>query len=92
MIQDGRRGQEIEDWYSENGLKYTDNILIIDDEIKNIKDYFDVSCEILEVNWYKGLTYFKSLEGIRKFKEQEKWLHKTAKEIADCWCGKENKK
>ena len=63
---DGCRGKEILKWCKEN-LKENDKILIIDDNMYDIGNYYN-SKEIVKIDGYKGLTVLKTLEAIKKIK------------------------
>lgn len=65
----GYRGQEIEQWCNEY-LETNDKILIIDDEMYDIKEYYDDS-KIVKINGNNGLNFFKTYEAIRKMKKQK---------------------
>lgn len=66
----GDRGKEIKKWCEEN-LKQNDKILIIDDNMYDIENYYN-SKEIVKINGYKGLTVLKTLEAIIKMKRRIK--------------------
>lgn len=65
-FENGCRGKEIREWCKEN-TKKGDKILIIDDEMYDIKEYFD-SKEIVKVNYNNGLDTIKRIEAIKKLK------------------------
>ncbi len=62
------RGKEIRQWCKENTQK-GDKILIIDDEMYDIKEYFD-SDEIVKIDYNKGLNTIKRYEAIRKLNKK----------------------
>lgn len=62
----GCRGKEIRQWCKEN-TKKGDKILIIDDEMYDILDYFDQN-EVVKINYNNGLNIIKRYEAIRKLK------------------------
>ena len=66
----GDRGKEIKKWCEEN-LKQNDKILIIDDNMYDIENYYN-SKEIVKIDGYKGLTVLKTLEAIIKMKRRIK--------------------
>lgn len=63
------RGEEIAAWCAEYA-RPGDKILIIDDKLYDLEKHFNMT-GILKVNRYKGLTFGKMLEGIRKLYEQQ---------------------
>ena len=66
---EGRRGKEIKSWCKSN-ISKNDSILIIDDEIFDILDYYQEK-NILKINPYYGLTFIKYLEAVNKFRKKE---------------------
>jgi hypothetical protein len=58
------RGEEITHWCEEN-LKENDKILIIDDEMYDILEYYNDD-KIVKLNGNDGLTFWKTLEAINK--------------------------
>lgn len=64
----GYRGKEIRQWCKDN-TKKGDKILIIDDEMYDIKEYFDID-EIVKINYKNGLNIFKAYEAIRKLNKK----------------------
>ena len=60
----GDRGKEILQWCKDN-TKDGDRILIIDDELYDIKEYFSDN-KIVKVNYNDGLNKIKRYEAIRK--------------------------
>ena len=67
---DGDRGREITCYINDKeiGLVFDGSrVIIIDDNIKDIKNHFDKSY-IVKTNPNKGLTYFKTLEAIWKLR------------------------
>lgn len=67
---DGCRGKEILKWCEEN-LKENDKILIIDDNLYDIKEYFETN-EIVKINYEYGLDSFKTYESIKKLRRKSK--------------------
>ena len=67
---DGCRGKEISKWCEEK-TKIGDRILIIDDELYDIKEYFETK-EIVKINYEYGLNSFKTHEAIKKMRRKSK--------------------
>lgn len=66
----GDRGKEIKKWCKEN-LKQNDKILIIDDNMYDIGNYYN-SKEIVKINYEYGLNSFKTHEAIKKLRRKSK--------------------
>lgn len=64
----GERGFEIKTWLDDH-ITEDDSYIIIDDEIRNITNYF-MRDKIVNTDMTKGLTYFKAKEAINKLYKQ----------------------
>ena len=71
---DGYMGKEIKKWCEDN-IKAEDRILIIDDEMYDIKEFFKTN-EIVKINYNNGLNSIKKYESIKKLNRKEKkvWM------------------
>lgn len=65
------RGTEIRDYLRNQTNSSYNNILILDDEMTDIKDEFE-EFQMVKVNGDKGLTWLKTVEALFKFNMQNR--------------------